>query len=201
MVIRLLSISEHLELPDFHRVFQAVLGWSGDPGYILRIHGQEFNGFRRRTRTKKLCDFRLHRQEKFFYASDMVNLWEWDMRILDVREGLPGAEPPVCVGGRGATPPQYCGGPRGSRLMLKRQREGEAISDPALLEAGIQWLASTQPEESAGTWDSLRTALKEGWESIDRRLEEYGPLQPNHFVLKEVNERLAQLSACGRFQS
>jgi len=123
------------------------------------------------------------------------------MRVLDVQEGLAAAEPPLCLGGRGAAPPQYCGGPRGYRLMLKRQREGEAITDPALLEVGIQWFASTQPEEPAGTWDSLRTALKEGGESIDRRLEEYGPLQPNLFVLKEANERLAQLSACGRFRS
>ena len=34
------------------------------------------------------------------------------------------------------TPPEFCGGPIGYRLMLKRQREGAAMSDPVRLEAG-----------------------------------------------------------------
>ena len=43
MVIRVFSISDQVELPEFHRVFQAVLGWDGDLGYLLRIHGREHN--------------------------------------------------------------------------------------------------------------------------------------------------------------
>lgn len=49
MVIRLISVSDHMELPEFHDVFRAILGWDGNPGYIIRIHGQEFNSFRRKT--------------------------------------------------------------------------------------------------------------------------------------------------------
>jgi hypothetical protein len=45
MVIRLISVSDQMQLPDFHEVFRAVLGWSGDLGYIIRVHGQEFNSF------------------------------------------------------------------------------------------------------------------------------------------------------------
>jgi hypothetical protein len=73
-------------------------------------------------------------------------------------------------------------------------------SDPALLEIGVQWFAATNPEAPAETWDVLRRALKEGWESVDRRLEKYGPLQPDRFVLGEANERLAQLAAAARFR-
>jgi hypothetical protein len=47
MVIRLVSVSDHLDLPDFHDVFQTLLGWSGDLGYNFRIHGQDYTGFRR----------------------------------------------------------------------------------------------------------------------------------------------------------
>jgi hypothetical protein len=43
MVIRLISVSDQMQLPDFHNVFRAVLGWNGDLGYIIRVHGQEFN--------------------------------------------------------------------------------------------------------------------------------------------------------------
>jgi hypothetical protein len=34
MIIRLISVSDHMQLPEFHDVFRAVLGWNGDLGYI-----------------------------------------------------------------------------------------------------------------------------------------------------------------------
>ena len=63
MVIRLVSVSDHMPLPEFHDVFRIILGWNGDLGYIIRVHGQEFNSFRRKTRSKALHEFKLHRQE------------------------------------------------------------------------------------------------------------------------------------------
>lgn len=76
MVIRVLSVSDQLDLPGFHDAFQIVLGWTGE-------------------------------------------------------EAAGADEATACLGGRGASPPEYCGGPTGYRLMLKRQREGAALSDPA----------------------------------------------------------------------
>src|ERR1700681_1375085 len=52
MVIRLVSVSDHMPLPEFHDVFRIILGWNGDLGYIIRVHGQEFNSFRRKTRSR-----------------------------------------------------------------------------------------------------------------------------------------------------
>jgi len=193
MIIRLLSTPDRLGLPDLHETMQTVLGWEDGPSYIVRIHGQEFNGFRRQTRTKKLSDFRLHRQEKFYYASDVMSLWEWDVRLIDIQEGTP-TDVPLCLGGRGAAPPEHCGGPTGYRLMLKRQAEGDVVSDPVMIEVGIQMLATARPETPASTWDTLRKAVQEGWQSVDRRLEQYGPLRPNSFSLKEANERLHVLA-------
>jgi hypothetical protein len=83
------------------------------------VHGQEFNSCRRKTRWKALCD------------------------TLHIREWVEGDHAPVCVGGRSAAPPEFFGGPIGYRLMLKRQREGAAMSDPVRLEAGVQMLAET----------------------------------------------------------
>jgi hypothetical protein len=83
MVIRLISVSDQLQLPDFHDIFRAILGWDGNLGYIIRIHGQEFNSFRRKTRSKALHEFKLHRQEKFLYICDTLHMWEWDIRVLD----------------------------------------------------------------------------------------------------------------------
>ena len=151
-------------------------------------------GFRRKTRSKALHEFKLHRQEKFLYVCDTLHMWEWDIRVLDIQQGVEGDHAPVCLGGRGAAPPELCGGPTGYRLMLKRQREGAAMSDPVRLEAGVQMLAEACPGQSARTWDLPRTVLEEGFQSIDRRLHELGPLQPDRFSLKEANARLSELT-------
>src|SRR5579863_713698 len=108
MVIRLISVSDQLQLPEFHDVFRAILGWDGDLGYIIRIHGQEFNSFRRKTRSKALHEFKLHRQEKFLYICDTLHMWEWDVRVVDIQEAAEGGDIPLCVGGRGAAPPEFC---------------------------------------------------------------------------------------------
>jgi hypothetical protein len=115
MVIRLISVPDHLTFPHFQEVVRAVLGWNGNLGYILRIHGQEFNSFRRKTRSKALHEFKLHRQEKFLYICDTLHLWEWNMRVLDIQEGAEEDQASVCLGGRGAAPPEFCGGPTGYR--------------------------------------------------------------------------------------
>jgi len=200
MVIRLLSVPDHMDLPEFHEVIRAVLGWDGDLGYIVRVHGQEFNSFRRKARSKALQELKLSRQEKFLYVCDTLHMWEWDIRVLDIEEGVEEDHAPRCLGGRGAAPPEQCGGPTGYQLMLKRQKDGTAMSDPLLLEAGIEMLAEACPDQPPATWDLLRSTLDEGFRSIDHRLKECGPLQPDRFSLQETNERLGQLQPCGRLQ-
>jgi hypothetical protein len=200
MVIRLISVSDHMPLPEFHDVFRAILGWNGDLGYIIRVHGQEFNSFRRKTRLKALYEFKLHRQEKFLYICDTLHMWEWDVRVLDTQDAVE-VNAPMCVGGRGAAPPEFCGGPTGYRLMLKRQREGAAMSDPVRLEAGIEMLAEACPDQPAGTWDLLRTVMGEGFQSIDQRLKDFGPVQPDRFSLQEANARLTELAQRPRLWS
>ena len=126
-----------------------------DLGYIVRVHGQEINSFRPKTRSKALHELKLHRQEKFLYVCDTLHMWEWDVRSWIFQEGVEGDHAPVCLGGRGAAPPEFCGGPTGYRLMLKRQREGVAMSDPVRLEAGVQMSAMACPGQAHGTWDLL----------------------------------------------
>jgi hypothetical protein len=121
-------------------------------------------------------------------------MWEWDVQVLDTQEGTREDQKPACLGGRGTTPPEFCGGPTGYRLMLKRQDEGNAMLAPTMVESGIQLLAKACPDQPPQTWDLLRTAMDEGLRSIDQRLEESGPLQPDRFSLQEANERLRKLS-------
>ena len=201
MVARLISVSDDTELSDLHDVFQQVMCWNGDRGYSLRIHGKEFNSFRGRTRSKPLREFRLRRRKKFLYICDLLDMWEWELRVMDIQEGATTEDPdPLCLGGRGAAPSESCGRHRGYRLMLKGQQQGASVSDPALVEATIQLLSATHPEQPASTWNLLLDAVREGWQNVDRRLLEHGPLEASRFSLQEANERLATLSRRARIR-
>ena len=198
MVIRVLAVPDYLNFPTFDEVLRTVLGWEG-LGFIFRVHGQEYNSFRRRARSKSLQDFQLRPQEKFLYTCGAIDLWEWEVRLLDTEQGTNGDEVPICLGGRGAAPPEYCGGPTGYRLMLKRQREGNAMCTPAQVEAVIGMISVSDPDVPTSTWDLLRRTLDEGMTSIDKRLGHYGPLDPECFSLKDANQRLSKLADRRRF--
>jgi len=137
-------------------------------------------------------EFQLRPTETFLYTCGAVDLWEWEIRLFDEEPGSVGEDAPLCLGGRGTAPPQHCGGPTGYRLMLKRQRMGEAMCTPGQMEAVLGMLAASDPQVPPETWRSYRQILKEGFASIDRRLQEYGPLEPEQFNLEEANQRLAQ---------
>ena len=199
MVIRLVAVPDFLDLADFDDMFNSVLGWDSGIGYAFQVHGQEFNSFSRRTKSKKLRDFRLHRQEKFLYTLGAMDQWEWELRLVNLEDGSAGDETPVCLGGRGAAPPQYCGGPTGYRLMRKRQELGESMCIPAEVETVIGLLAAAHPDQPVTSFDLLRSVLADGCQSLDRRLEEFGPLEPERFRLQEANARLAKLLEYRRF--
>ena len=199
MVIRVLAVPDCLDLSSFDEVFRTLLGWDG-LGFSFHIHGQEFTSFLRRTKVHRttLRDFQLRPRETFLYTCGGIDLWEWEFRLLDSEVGSRGDDAPVCLAGRGASPPEYCGGPTGYRLMLKRQKEGESMGTPAQVETVIAMLTAAHADQPASSWDILREAIGDGMRSIDQRLEQYGALAPNRFSLKEVNQRLAKLMERGR---
>ena len=204
MVIRVLAVPDCLDLSSFDEVFRTLLGWDG-LGFSFHIHGQEFTSFLRRTKVQvhriTLRDFQLRPRETLLYTCGGIDLWEWEFRLLDSEVGSRGDDAPVCLAGRGASPPQYCGGPTGYRLMLKRQKEGESMGTPAQVETVIAMLTAARRDQPASSWDILREAIDDGMRSIDQRLGEYGPLEPNRFSLKEVNQRLAKLMERGRYRA
>ena len=199
MVIRLVAVPDFLLLTDFDDLFHALLGWESGAGYAFRLHGQEFNSLRRRTKTKKLSDFRLHRQERFLYTLGFMDQWEWEIRVIDLQDGSESDERPVCLDGRGATPPQDCGGPTGYRLLLRRQEQREQMGSPTERAALAKLMADVYPDQPADTREVLRSALAQGYQSLDRRLEQSGPLQPERFSLREANQRLEKLLEQRRF--
>ena len=96
MVIRILALPDSLLLHEFDAVFRAVLGWD-HIGFLFRIHGQEFNSFRRATRAMTLREFQLRPTETFLYTCGAVDLWEWEIRLLDEEPGSVGDDAPLCL--------------------------------------------------------------------------------------------------------
>jgi hypothetical protein len=76
---------------------------------------------------------------------------------------------------------------------------GEHMFEPTQVETTIRVMTAAHPDRPASTWELLRSVLADGAESLDRRLEQSGRLEPERFNLKEANERLAKLLEYRRF--
>ncbi len=114
--------------------------------------------------------------------------------MLEVQDGTPDHHESQCLDGRGAAPPELCGGPRGYRLMLKRQEDGPRVSYPANIGASTKAMAQVYGEDSGIDWELLEEAVTTGWKNVEKRLERSGPLTPTRFSRKEAQERLTLLT-------
>ena len=189
LVARLVSVPDYLSLEELHEVLQLTFGWRCEPFYSFRIHGQEISR-RRHMRTRLLREFQLRRREKFLYTYDFLDLWEWEIRLLDREPGSNDDERPRCLAGRAATPPEECGGPRGYMRILDWHKYDPSSIEPELVERAFQRMASAlpQPEDR----DLLKEVLNEGRERAAERLQRYANFQPDRFYLHEANARLSR---------
>ena len=195
LVARLISVPDDLSLEELHDVLQLVFGWSGQAFYSFRIHGQEI-GRRRHLRTHLLREFQLRRREKFLYTYDFLDLWEWEIRVLDIEPGSAEAWQPRCLAGRAATPPEACGGPRGYMRILDQHKYYPPMAEQELVEKALQRMAGALPGQSLR--DLLNELLDQGLQRAVQRLKEYAQFQPDRFSLQEVNDRLVRFCPYGR---
>ena len=75
------------------------------------------------------------------------------------------------------------------------------MGTPAQVEAVIALLTAAHPDQPTRSWDLLREVMDDGLRSSDQRLEQYGPLEPHRFSLKEANQRLTTLVERGRYRA
>ena len=192
---RLISVPDDLSLEELHDVLQLVLGWSGQAFYNFRIHDQEI-GRRRHLRTHLLREFQLRRRENVLYTYDFLDLWEWEIRVLDIEPGRAEAWRPRCLAGRAATPPEECGGPLGYMRILDQRKYYPPMAEQELVEKALQRIAGVLPDR--GHRDLLKELLDQGLEKAVQRLKEYAQFQPDRFSLQEVNDRLVRFCPYGR---
>jgi Plasmid pRiA4b ORF-3-like protein len=159
LVARLISVPDDLSLEELHDVLQLVFGWSEQAFYNFRIHGQEIVR-RRHLRTHLLREFQLRRREKFLYTYDFLDLWEWEIRVLDIEPGSAEAWRPRCLAGRAAMPPEACGGPRGYMRILDQHKYYPPMAEQELVEKALQRMAGVLPAQSHR--DLLKELLEQG---------------------------------------
>src|SRR5262249_35017442 len=81
------------------------------------IHGKAYGiaygggmGFDDDPRLIRLRDFQLRLRERFLYEYDCGDHWQHDIRVEQLVAADAKRTYPVCIGGKGAAPPEECGG-------------------------------------------------------------------------------------------
>lgn len=104
MVIRVVSVSDTIDLEGLHTVLQAVLGWPGRGSFLFRIQGLQLLAAHQRSRRRRLCDFGLQHREVFVYICPGLSDRGWDVRVVRIQDDSDGDGRAVCVAGRGMPP-------------------------------------------------------------------------------------------------
>jgi hypothetical protein len=99
-------------------------------------------------RTHLLREFQLRRRENVLYTYDFLDLWEWEIRVLDIEPGSPEAWRPRCLAGRAATPPEECGAQRGYMRILDQHKHYPPMAEQELVENALQCVAGVLPDQS-----------------------------------------------------
>lgn len=129
-VWRRLLVPSDLLLVTLHEILQVTMGWENYHLHAFTIRGTRY-GRPDKDESGRVIDERkqtigalVDLRERFTYEYDFGDGW---IHLIDVEKpSAPiDATPPTCVDGRGACPPEDCGGPRGYAELL------QALADPA----------------------------------------------------------------------
>lgn len=120
---RRVLVPEHYRLFELHLVIQAAMGWAG-------YHLHEFSARDGTTYGDPdtadldvvdeahalLGEVLREPGDALRYVYDLGDYWEHHVELAAIRDPQPGADP-SCIGGRGACPPEDCGGSSGYRHL------------------------------------------------------------------------------------
>jgi hypothetical protein len=173
-VWRRLLVPATIRLDKLHDVIQMAMGWEGYHMHAFADGSSEYGladpelGHRDE---RKATLGRLLKQggERIRYTYDFGDSWEHDIAVEKALTTEPGVRYPVCLAGKGACPPEDCGGVWGYEHLR------EVLADPAdeehedMLEwLGLQTAAQFDPgrfdvdeiNRRLGNGDDARTAVK-----------------------------------------
>lgn len=133
---RRIQVPDTMTLGALHRVIQAVMGWEDD-----HMHAFEIKDMRLAAKSPfgdgdtgwGIADEDMvplgraiqRKSQKFTYCYDFGDNWDHEILVEAIEAPAPEGQYPICLKGKGACPPEDCGGLWGYYEML------EALRDPA----------------------------------------------------------------------
>lgn len=119
MIWRRLLVRSDTSLLELHHIIQIAFDWSDDRQHRFHIHGKDFGQYRvgglsysDNPSNIVLSQFSFRENERFSYTYSFFEFWEHVVRIEAILP-LQTKLYPLCISGKGKTPPEDCGGAKG----------------------------------------------------------------------------------------
>ncbi len=145
VIERRVVVPDQCTLADLHLVIQAAMGWTNSHLHAFSApDGREYGdlslddtgldepGFADGS-TVVVADVLRAPRDTLRYEYDFGDSWEHRVELMAIRTGEP-AGAPACMAGRGACPPEDCGGVYGYEELIEALTGPAAEQDPELLE-------------------------------------------------------------------
>ena len=140
-VWRRLAIRSDITLRQLHETIQRAMGWYECHLHVFSTGWEEYGAPDRELghaddRKVRLSRVLTEPGERLSYTYDFGDDWEHDIVLEEVQRVVPGEVYPRCVAGKGACPPEDCGGAWGYADLK------ETLADPAHEdhEEMLEWL-------------------------------------------------------------
>ena len=129
-VWRRVLVPAGVTLGDLHEVIQQAMGWDNGHMHVFSVAGQEYGSpdpelGQASDRKVLLSQVLTGPGDRLRYTYDFGDDWEHDIVLEETRTGVPEETYPSCVAGKGACPPEDCGGAWGYAGLK------EILADPA----------------------------------------------------------------------
>ena len=157
-VWRRVVVAAGLTLAELHDVIMLSMGWDDGHLHVFSTGSREYGpagldlGFADESRAD-LAEMLSAPGDTLLYTYDFGDGWEHEVRLEETRPASPGEVYPSCVAGKGACPPEDCGGPWGYAELK------EILADPRHEEHEdrLDWLGLP----SGGQFDAAAFSLDE----------------------------------------
>jgi Plasmid pRiA4b ORF-3-like protein len=162
-----LLIGSGTSIARLHRILQIAFAWGGEHLHRFRIHGKDYGiaylggiSFKDDPKQVRLFEFRLRCRECFRYEYDFIANWTLEIRLEKILPHDPLRSQPICSGGRGAAPPEWCKGAWDYLEHLSYHKYHPPLEDIAVIGQAIQrFLDSEGDRRAIGDPDELREAV------------------------------------------
>ena len=163
-VWRRVVVPADLTLGELHDVIVEAMGWEDSHLHMFDTGSQQYGppgldlGFADESRAR-LGDVLSRSGSSLIYTYDFGDDWEHEVRLEETRAATPGSVYPSCVAGKGACPPEDCGGQWGYENLK------EVLADPRHEEHEdmLEWLGLDSGDEfdpAAFSLDEVNARLR-----------------------------------------